>query len=154
MSSCPAAKSIQPAVTGQSDFFSWQLYRWVKRRPDACEIWRGYWNPVTGLDASRPTLFIGEMMKDGWFHGRRLRSLCVHGGKLESYAHTPSGFGTDKWENISAEWWPEYMRIGICAIHSASHDWLEEGQRRVCKRCGAAQRKRVDFIERICWEAA
>lgn len=154
MSISPDAKSIKPAVTGQSDFYSWQLYRWVSRWPDDCEIWRGYWNPVTGLDPSRPTLFIGKKLEDGWFMGRRLRSLCTYSATLGSYAHNPGGFGTDKWENISAEWWPEYMRIGVCAIHSASHRWSEGKQHRTCQRCGAIERKRVDLIKRIRWEAA
>lgn len=47
------ASTIKPAKRGKADFFSWQLYRWVKAKPHAFQIWRGTWQPA--LIVKRPS---------------------------------------------------------------------------------------------------
>lgn len=152
------ASTIKPARRGKADFFSWQLYRWVKAKPHAVQIWRGTWNSATGVDRQRPVLYIGHMDADEsggrWFHGRLLRNLCLHGQKLDGYAYGP-GHDTAHWEEITAEWWMEYMRIGVCAIHGDyAHDWAENGDARTCRHCGKRERRTVETVERAVWADA
>ena len=114
------AKTIKPQQRGRSDFFSWQLYRWLRDKPQHCQIWRGTWNSATGIDRSRPVIYIGHMDTDTpgerWLHGRMLRNLCLRVQDINSYAYGP-GHDTEHWEEITEEWWAEYMEKGVCAIH-------------------------------------
>ena len=69
------AEEFKPEKKGKSDFYSWQLYRWLKKYPYYFRVFKGTWNPITGHDIKHPILYIGA--KDGgWFHGRVLRKLC------------------------------------------------------------------------------
>jgi len=80
-------------------------------------------------------------------------SVCGHSQPIERYAFPPNGWAYAP-ENITDSWWPEYMRIGVCAIHDLSHDWREDGDSRTCERCGKHQVKRIKTIKREYWEAA
>lgn len=149
------AGTIKPATREKADFFSWQLYRWVKAKPYSVQIWRGTWNSATGIDRQRPVLYIGHMdyteSGNRWFHGRLLRNLCLHGQRLEGYAYGP-GHDTAHWEEITEQWWAEYMRIGVCAIHGDyAHDWDEEGDSRTCRNCGKRERRTVELVRRTAW---
>ena len=128
-------QTIRPHRRGKSDFFSWQLYRWIKNRPYAHQIWRGTWNSATGIDPLERPLYIGYMDTDGygslWLHGRMLRSLCLHGQSIDGIAYGPR-HDTANWQEITAEWWQEYSKRGVCAIHGdlAKGEWIERGQGR------------------------
>lgn len=145
--------SIKPALRGKSDFFSWQLYRWVKASPHYTEIWRGTWNSFTGLDEKRPTLYIGRMDEGLWMHGRTLRHLCRHGENLESFAYSPA-HDTRRWVNVTDEWWAEYRQIGVCAIHNGTaHHWTYGVEIRSCDYCGEVQRRgvQIETVTRKIW---
>lgn len=149
------ANHIKPKKRGIADFFSWQLYRWVKAKPHATQIWRGTWNSATGIDRDRPVLYIGHMDSDTpgelWFHGRNLRNLCCYRQKIESYAYGP-GHDTKKWVDVTEGWWSEYMEKGVCAIHvDYAHDWETEGDKRTCSWCGAVENRVVEQVERVTW---
>ena len=152
------ARTIKPRQRGKADFFSWQLYRWIKARPYSFQIWRGTWNSATGIDPDRPVLYIGHMEENTpgeyWFHGRMLKNLCLHGQKIESYAYGPS-HDTAHWEDVTEDWWNEYMRIGVCAIHGDSaHAWEEQADTRTCKHCGKKERRTVELVRRTTWTDA
>lgn len=149
------ASTIKPAKSGKADFFSWQLYRWVKAKPHALQIWRGTWNTATGVDHDTPALYIGYMDEtesgERWLHGRMLRNLCLHGQKLDGYAYGP-GHDTAHWEEITEQWWEQYMQIGVCAIHGDyAHDWDENGDARTCRHCGKRERRTTKLVERTVW---
>ncbi|WP_018234378.1 hypothetical protein [Thioalkalivibrio thiocyanodenitrificans] len=152
---CIEAAAIRPAVRGKADFHSWQLYRWVKERPYGVQIWRGTWNAATGIDRERPVLYIGHMditdSAERWFHGRMLRNLCLLAGNLDGYAYGPA-FDTAHWEEITREWWEQYMRIGVCAIHGdRAHHWEERGDTRSCSYCGKQEQRVIETIGRAVW---
>ena len=150
--------SIKPAVRGKADFWSWQLYRWVRHNPQFTQVWSGTWNFATGIDRNKPVLYIGHMddqWGDGqWLHGTALRSLCLVGQPLRSAAYGPA-FDTVNWTDMTAEWWDEYRRIGVCAIHGDNaHNWSAEGKTRVCSYCGKRERQTIQMVERSKWVAA
>jgi len=143
-------ETIKPAARGEADFFSWKLYLWVKKKPHATQIWRGTWNHVSGFDPNRPILYIGRM--DGhWMHGKALRALCRKGQSISALVYGP-GHDTPNWVDITDEWWSEYRRIGVCAIHGdLAHKWDESERRRVCRYCGKHETKVTKLVERTQW---
>lgn len=150
--------TIRPKQNGKADFFSWQLYRYVKKNPHACQIWKGTWNNVTGIDRENPVLYIGYMDESQsgskWLHGSMLRSVCRARGDRTGYAYGPE-FDTHNWEEITDQWWQEYMRIGVCAIHGDNaHNWNEQGKTRTCEYCGKVEKKAVYMVPKTVWEAA
>lgn len=147
--------TIKPAKRGTSDFFSYQLYRWARAKPHAMQIWRGTWNPATGVDRNTPTLYIGHMDKaesgELWLHGRALRNLCLRGQTLNGYVYGPE-HDTAAWEDITEQWWAEYARIGVCAIHGDfAHAWREDDDTRACRHCGKRQRRTTTLVEHSTW---
>jgi len=148
--------SIRPRVRGESDFFSWQLYRWVKQFPYLVEIWEGTWNPWNGIDRTRPWLYIGLMDISGgecWFSGRDLRNLCSRGANLESFAYGKP-HDVSNWKNITEQWWQEYARKGVCAIHGDyAHEWVQSGDERKCRWCGREEIREVttELVEVVTW---
>lgn len=151
-------KNIKPLKRGVSDFYSWQLYRWIKNTPERCEIWRGTWNSCAGVDRGSPTLYIGFMDSaingERWLHGRMLRNLCLHGQSIESYAYGP-GHDTSNWEDVSDLWWSEYRAKGICAIHGdIAHNWEVTDNSRKCRYCGKKEHRETRTVEQEFWSAA
>jgi len=110
---------------------------------------------ATGVDREKTVLYIGFMDEtengERWLHGRMLRNLCLHGQKLDGYAYGP-GYDTKHWEEITGQWWDEYMRIGICAIHGDyAHDWDENEDSRTCRHCEKRERRTVVTVKRTVW---
>jgi len=143
---------IKPKVRGQSDFFSWQLYRWVKEKPNALKIWTGTWNDCTGIDPEKPVFYIGsERDEEGYIHGKQLRNLCSYGASLDGWAYGPS-LDTKNWVDVTDQFWSDYMQTGVCAIHGDyAHSWIEEGKTRTCEYCGTTQKQMTKLIEKIEW---
>lgn len=150
----PKASEIKPKVKGQSDLFSWQLYRYMRKYPDISDqkIYSGTWNSIDGVNRAYPVLYIGCMHDDGWFHGRSLRNLCSCGSKIERYAYH-HGHDTHNWTDVTDAFWGEYMRIGVCAIHGdAAHNWLRDGGKRTCEYCGKVENRKIIMVEKEIWE--
>jgi len=151
-------KNIKPSKRGVSDFYSWQLYRWILNAPERHEIWRGTWNSCTGVDRERQVLYIGFMDSDingeRWLHGRMLSNLCLHGQSIDGYAYGP-GHDTGNWEEVTDLWWSEYRVKGVCAIHGDNaHNWSVTGNNRECSYCGKSEYRSTRMIEQEFWAAA
>lgn len=144
------AEKIKPAIRGVSDFFSWQLYRWVKRHPRYIQVYLGKWDQ-TGYSHDKEVLYIGQM-HDGAFFGNRLRRICSHGHNLQAFSYESSKMHLAEWVEHTEQFWSDYQRIGVCAIHGdGAHEWVESGDMRACKYCGTIQHKTVQLIERTNW---
>lgn len=142
---------IKPKVRGQSDFFSWQLYRWAKKKPYALKIWLGTWNDCTGIDEENPVLYIGSERDGAWIHGKQLKHLCTYGASLDGWAYGAS-CGTKNWVDVTEAFWIDYMQKGVCAIHGDyAHNWIEEGKTRTCGYCGKTQKQVTKLVEKIEW---
>ncbi|HBA34872.1 MAG TPA: hypothetical protein DCZ12_12130 [Gammaproteobacteria bacterium] len=152
----PTADQIKPKVRGKADFFSWQLYRYMKKysNPVHHRIWQGVWNTVNGYEPDRTVLYIGDPMDCGFIHCCNLKQLCTINGKIERFAYS-HGHHVSKWVDITDEWWPEYLQKGVCAIHGDwAHNWIENGDHRSCEYCGKQERKTVEMIPKETWVAA
>lgn len=136
-------KEIKPKHRGKSDFFSWQLYKWIRSKPYHNQVWLGTWNSIEGVNKRHQSLYIG-FMDNFWFHGRQIRNLCRYGQDLQSYAYGP-GHDTQNWECITDEWWSKYMREGVCAIHGdLVHSWIKiNSHARKCAYCGKHEHREV-----------
>lgn len=144
--------TIKPKVKAKSDFFSWQLFRWVRKNPHECEIWKGTWNSFTGIDKENPVLYIGIMHDRLDFIGRQLTQLCRMDQNLQSFS-LDENFDLENWENITEQFWKEYKRIGVCAIHGDNaHDWEVDGTLRTCNHCHKEEYQKVEMVERKYWE--
>jgi hypothetical protein len=140
-------EEFRPRVNGESDFYSWQLYRWLKSGRFA-RVYRGTWNSGTGHDPERPTLYIGIKDPDNpmWFTGRQLAHLCTRDSDLDSGAYG-GGHYVQEWEDVTEWFWNEYRRIGVCAIHGDfAHKWDKiYPTKRVCLYCGKVETKRTRY---------
>jgi hypothetical protein len=145
------SNTIKPKSRGKSDFFSWQLYRWVKKFPNRITIWSATWNCGTGVDHKKRSLYIGDQRDGEWIYARQLRNLCLIGQKLEAYAYY-AAHDTANWEDVTDWFWAEYMRIGVCAIHDDySHNFDERDDERVCRHCGKKEIRITEMVERRKW---
>lgn len=137
-------KDVKPKKNGQSDFFSWQLYKWLCAYSERTRIYKA-------LDG---TVYIGDAIKDGWVYGRRLRELCSYKAGLQGYAFSASA-GVNQWTDITEEFWTEYLKIGTCAIHGDLwHEWVETSTTRQCQYCGKVEHKKERIVTETYWEAA
>lgn len=143
-------EDIKPKENGKADFFSWQLYKWVKKYPDRTKVYKK-------SDAiPYAQLFIGAIDEDdhSWFYGRILRYLCRYGDRLDSFAYGPA-HGVPEWRDVTEKFWSDYMKIGVCAIHGDfAHKWVVEGDKRVCQYCGKVEIKRIKMVPKEVWEDA
>lgn len=134
------AQLIKPKIRGKADFFSWQLYRWMKKFPG-----RHYINEIDG------ELFIGDMPDNGWLHAARLRQLCLSGAQLQAWAFGPA-HGVSRAKDVTDKFWLEYMNIGVCAIHGDyAHNWETDGGERVCAYCKKVERKTIEMLPHEVW---
>lgn len=151
----PTADQIKPKVRGQSDFFSWQLYRYMKkyRNPSEHRIWAATWSNCYGVQPDKPSLYIGSDRDGDWIHARQLRNLCLVGQKIERYAYG-APHDTGNWVDVTDAFWGDYLKIGVCAIHGDfAHKWHEEGGLRTCDHCGKKERKQIVMVEKEVWRA-
>lgn len=147
-------ENYKPQQKGKADFFSWQLYKWMKKKPDFCHIYKGFWNSATGYDPERPVLYIG-LLEDGCFMGHMLRRICTSGNKLESWAFCSKEYHLDEWVDITEEFFADYQKRGVCAIHDdTAHKWTDDQNTsmRTCEYCGKTERQRLIFVPQMVWE--
>jgi hypothetical protein len=141
----PSPDEIKPKVRGKSDFFSWQLYRYMLKYKSLSEqrIWSSTWNSCYGVDREKPSLFIGSERDGCWIHARQLRNLCLSGQKIERYAHG-AAHDTKNWTDVTDAFWSDYLKKGVCAIHGDNaHNWSVDGDLRACEYCGKKERRIV-----------
>ena len=142
---------VKPKVRGRSDFFSWQLFRWLKKYPTRTTIWSATWNVCNGIDPKNQSLFIGDQRDGSWIHARQLRNLCTSGSKLEAHAYG-SSHDTQNWTDISKAFWEDYLRVGVCAIHGDyAHKFDVEGGTRTCEYCDKSERLTQKTIVTDVW---
>lgn len=147
------ACDIKPSVKGQSDFFSWQLFRWIRKNPTAFRIYVGTWNSVDGINPDHPVFYIGYEREDNsWISARNLRNLCCVNQDLQSYSYGPS-HDTANWIDVTEAFWTDYMKKGVCAIHGDNaHEWDEKDDGlRYCIYCCETQILKTKMVEVSEW---
>lgn len=134
------AQRVKPKIRGKSDFFSWQLYRWLKKFPERHHI-----HEIDGV------LFIGDKPDDGFLHAAKLRQLCLHGAPLQAWAFGQC-HGVKRAKEVTQNFWTDYLRIGVCAIHGDfAHNWETNGDERVCVHCKKVERKTIEMRPHEVW---
>lgn len=145
----PSSAQIRPKIKGKSDFFSWRLYLYVKRY-EKYHAQRTIWahlNPCTGSTA----LYIGSERDGDWIHAQLLRGLCTTTGKVQRLAFG-AVHGTREWVDITEQFWSDYLKKGVCAIHGDyAHQWIESESERVCEYCKKREVKRVVMMPVTQW---
>lgn len=145
---------IKPTTKGKSDFFSWQLFRWVRKNPECTKVWAGTWNNCTGVDREKSVLYIGYERDGKWIHARQLTNLCTHGARLDCFAYG-TAHDTENWVDVTDAFWSDYMKKGVCAIHGDyAHNWSQEGGRRTCSYCGKTEKRETRMVPTEVWVAA
>jgi hypothetical protein len=148
-------EDFRPKVKGESDFFSWQLYRWLKKHKHYTRIYKGTWNSITGHDLSRDVFYIGRKddKDSSWCHCRELRNLCTYRSGLEMFAYGGC-HGVKDWEDVTEWFWDEYRRIGVCAIHGDyAHKWnYLYPTKRKCEYCGKIETSHTKTIKQEVWK--
>ena len=139
------AEDFKPKEKGKSDFYSWNLYRWLrKNKGKECLIFE---TPREYIP-----LVIGWKDPHGNVIGFRLNELCSTGSNRKF----PQQFcyGDQGWPDVTEEFYKEYDRIGVCAIHeNAAHDWVYSvcGNLRSCKHCKKQESRVLKMIEQAYW---
>lgn len=132
------ADQIKPKVRGESDFLSWHLYRFLRKNPRYNRIYR----------APDGVVYIGCERDGDWVYGARL--IGVTCGDLKTWAYSPGQFRTPEWQDITDEFWTDYLTRGVCAIHNdLAHNWNEAGDTRTCEYCGKVERKITRTVQRV-----
>ena len=147
------ANDIKPNVKGQSDFFSWQLFRWIRKNPTAFRVYAGTWNSIDGIEPERPVFYIGYEREDShWISARNLRNLCCANQDLKSYSYGPC-HDTANWVDVTEAFWSDYMKKGVCAIHGDNaHSWDEKDDGlRCCIHCCETQILKTKMVEVSEW---
>ena len=141
----------QPKVKGKSDFYSWNLFRWLRKqnftRRNLFSIFK---TPREGAP-----YVIGYRDSEGCIIGFRLKELCSTGS--DKQFPQVCCYGNKDWEDVTEWFWFEYESIGVCAIHGDfAHDWIYSKAKsiRVCNYCKKREFKNIKIveIERITWE--
>jgi hypothetical protein len=145
----------QPKEKGKSDFYSWNLFRWLRKQDK---------ESIPALKKTKiyktedGALYIGSRydQKEKNVSGFSLRELC----SAKSNNKFPAVFWhpqSDRWEDVTDWFWPEYERVGVCAIWGdMSHDWIYLSDRtvRVCQHCEAMEKKKIKMVKMVAWESA
>lgn len=156
------AATIRPAVNGQSDKFSWRMYKRALKNGRE-RVYISTYNRITGetikpsLDAlkagesiHRSQLMIGHAIDDGWFHGSRLMAVTNAGRTLMDFAFGPN-FDTANWLDVTDWFWREYLARGRCIIHGdLVHEWVRiNASARKCAHCGKHERRTVRTVHKV-----
>ena len=148
------AEKYKPSKKGVSGFYSWQLYRWMKKNPDFCKVYLGVWNSATGYDPNRTVLYIG-FLDDGCFMGNLLARTCTCNSKLDSWAYCSKEHHLDEWQDVTESFFKDYEKRGVCAIHKGmAHKWTyyPGNNKRTCKYCGDVQERKTVMVQKEVWE--
>lgn len=149
-----SAKEFKPDDSG---FYSKNLFKWLKKRPDYNRVYKASWNNISGYDPNSPVLMIGfkEKGKGGWFHGNSLRRICS--GPIMDVQ--PFAFGhcemrVDEWEDVTEQFIDDYRRIGVCAIHgdfSHRFEHITKKHKR-CLNCGKEYFRKARRVTEHYWQ--
>ena len=131
-------KKIRPKVKGKSDFFSWKLSEHIRNNPDMYRVYK--WDDC---------LYIGAGDVGDWIHAQRLRALCSYAKKPTTFAYCK----TKEWEEITNQFWKDYLEKGVCAIHTdIAHEWKELAvKKRQCEYCGKIETRKVKVTKSFVW---
>lgn len=150
----PTAEQIKPKVRGESDFFSWQLYRYMKKynNPSEQRIWAATWNTCYGIQPDNQSLYMGSERDGDWIHARLLKNLCLRGQTLDRRAYGLP-HDTENWVDVTDTFWSDYLRIGVCAIHGDyAHEWsYHHGDMRTCDYCNKTEQKNIVLQPVVFW---
>lgn len=145
----------QPKEKGKSDFYSWNLFRWLRKQDKEKHPLLKKTKMYRGEDG---LLYIGSRydQEEKNVSGFRLRELCSTGSndRFPTVFYHPKSCG---WEDVTEWFWSEYERIGVCAIWGdMSHDftYLSDNTARMCQHCGKIEKRKVEMVERVTWEPA
>lgn len=147
-------EEYKPKEKGKSDFYSWNLYRWLRKQSkekiDVLKKTKIY-QDEDGI------LYIGSRYdkEEKNVSGFRLRALCSTGSnnKFPTVFWHPKSY---KWKDVTDEFYAEYERIGVCAIHGDfAHEWKYSVAKtiRYCRHCKKREFKKVEMVERVYWES-
>ena len=163
-------KKIKPQIKGESDKYSWNLWKWLNKYKT--EKLRVYYLPNHEDDKYDPTDFdnvqilIGERWRDNCIVGMTLRTIIATDRGLQSGAFTTGcGYNVHVAQDVTEQFFEDYIEFGRCFLfeHGA---WLrngdkqftyqDDGNERWCNWCGRVERKRIEvetkIIERVIWE--
>jgi hypothetical protein len=146
--------SIKPTKSRVSDFYSWNLYVWLKSFPECTQIYVSPWNPVSGFEKGRETIFIGLMDEHDGFHGIPLKRLCSGApATFSQRGFYGENFKVSEWKEITESFWTDYLQSGVCAIHGDfAHKWdVKGGDFRQCLYCKVEQHRAIELIPRDVW---
>lgn len=150
---------IKPLVDRESDKFSWNLFRFMRKNSKRDNLRVYYDNRDNDLDFNsilQPyKVFIGykEDDDDDNMTGSKLSSIITSFGNSQlqmGYLMKCNGFNVDEWIDITEEFWDAYDKRGRCLffIHGSwiqgfETQFTEHDNIRICTWCGVKEKKIV-----------
>lgn len=164
------AEKFRPKKRGESDKFSWNIYRFLKRHPGVRVMY--YFNPVEYIRSFDPNKSLNSMQTFLLHPGPGMSGVRVHGlmmrqskfGEIQQASYCL--WDKERFTDITDWFFKTYERIGCC-IFDREHSgwWRGEGNRftyinkhsRRCNWCGEWHErhfeKRVDIVRIERWIA-
>jgi hypothetical protein len=135
--------TIKPAIKGQSDKYSWNLYRFIKQVPRAYRVFIKHNGEV----------LIGYPDDTGQLIGTQLSAVLRT--STRTFALWSIGLSSNKeTKEITEAFWERYHLIGACSLDTSYHAFVNDEGKRTCSRCGYEEVKRVVMEPREYWESA
>ncbi len=166
-------KSIKPKVRGQSDKYSWNLYRFLEKnyKNTSFRFYHivdqdDYVNgetihkkvPFNINDVSTYYIWVGKESVDGlWLYGNRLNSI-ISVGKERFTEFANPWLRSKEYVDITNEFLKAYLKIGRCLFTKHSYVWTAGSESRYtyinkssrrCNWCGKYQTRRIKKIQTI-----
>lgn len=155
-------KLVKPKIKGESDKYSWNLYRWLYKYRKYAD-YKVYYIADEEFDRNNLKLskiIIGKKHSDREITGNLLSNIINKGSCSEdSYCFLKSiGWNTDKAIDITELFKKEYIRIGRCFIFGHTDIWLRGDKdkftiinkhSRRCNWCGKYENRYIETEKTI-----
>ncbi len=126
--------------------YSPNLYRWMRIRQRESAL-----GDFLVFEDSQKNALVGQLF-DGDLIGALLMRVLTYGTKAETYSYSSDS----RWAALPL-FWPEYVRIGRCAL-DAKHRvrfvgdgtrWMTTGEQRSCLWCGNCVQRLRTWVEPV-----
>ena len=147
-------EDLKPEVNGDSDKYSWNLYRYLRKHKGKVTVFKARGKPMLPYHIRLSSI---PQCDDDCCRGKRLNGVGLNEilrgdfGEVHLITDVP-------YIDITKKFMREYRKGGVCFLYPnhTAYDFKWETRKRVrtCGYCGYKERKRVRYHREEYWVAA